>query len=66
MFNFKRREEVKNSLYARDGNNCGICRKLLGAKSTIDHKIAKSKGGSNRRENLQLAHKLCNRKKGNQ
>lgn len=45
--------------------NCGICFKPIMDKSTIDHIIPKSKGGTNKLSNLQLAHLECNRKKGN-
>ncbi|MHA7857702.1 MAG: HNH endonuclease [Henriciella sp.] len=34
-------------------------------RATIDHIIPKSKGGSDRAENLQLAHARCNKIKGN-
>lgn len=33
-------------------------------KINIDHKIPKSKGGANNRENYQLAHVSCNQQKG--
>lgn len=45
------------------GKNCGICGKAPTKKMTIDHIIAKSKGGTNSRKNLQYAHLLCNRLK---
>lgn len=46
---------------------CGICG--LGISSandiSVDHILPKSKKGSNRVENLQPAHKVCNEKKAN-
>lgn len=50
------------SLVRRDGEACAHC----GATDNlaIDHVIARSKGGSNRLENLQLLCVPCNTKKG--
>lgn len=46
---------------------CGICKLPIAtpAEATVDHKIPLSRGGSNRMDNLQLAHAGCNQKKGN-
>lgn len=46
---------------------CGICKKPIPtmAEATVDHKIPLSRGGSNRMDNLQLAHEECNQQKGN-
>lgn len=45
---------------------CGICKKAIThpETATIDHIIPLSVGGKNSRDNVQLAHPRCNRKKG--
>lgn len=45
---------------------CFICKKPFNAerKSTLEHKIPRSKGGSNREDNLVASCLECNRKKG--
>lgn len=56
------------TLLWRDGNLCWLCgmpfSKQHGKKPSLDHVIPKSKGGSNRNENLRLAHSRCNRDRG--
>lgn len=47
------------------GLPCGICGQSISGLITIDHKIPISKGGSNKQDNLQPAHFLCNIRKGN-
>ena len=45
---------------------CSLCGKQLSLdEATVDHIIPKSLGGTNIPENLQLAHKACNKAKGN-
>lgn len=61
MFNYKRTRNIKSGM---KGKPCGICGGGITGRFTIDHKAARSKGGSNSRSNLQPAHLLCNRKKG--
>lgn len=57
----------KELLYKRDGNICGICKERFTVDSdvNVDHIQPRSKGGSDYLENLQLAHVLCNFRKGN-
>lgn len=47
--------------------NCGICNNPIEYtwELTVDHVQPKSRGGSNRVDNLQPAHMTCNQKKGN-
>lgn len=55
----------------RDGAACWLCGKLIDlnvegrSRATIDHVIPKSKKGTNRLENLKLAHASCNQRRGN-
>lgn len=58
--------------YRRSGGLCGICHESVDltvrsgrAQPTIDHIVPKSKGWSDERSNLQLAHRGCNSQKGN-
>lgn len=55
-----RSRKAKAFLLARDGNICGICKKEIKDKPTLDHIVALVNGGTNRRENLRLTHHLCN------
>ena len=59
-----------NILYDRDKGLCWICL-LLNKPAYVkrkdasrDHYIAQSEGGSDDYENLRLAHKSCNSKRG--
>jgi len=54
------------NLFHRDQSECQYCGKYRDHKSmTIDHVIPKSRGGKNTWENLVVACKKCNQKKGN-
>lgn len=57
--------EVREYLLEKWGRRCAYCQKQDVALQ-IDHIDPKSKGGSNRVENLTLACERCNQKKGNQ
>ena len=74
----KDRRSIVRFLRARDGHNCMLCGLPLNGgsvasltkkgqmKMTIDHKVPKSRGGSDALSNLQLAHYQCNHNKGNE
>lgn len=55
----KDRRRRKRALVRRDGYRCRKCGTTHG-ELTIDHVIPRSKGGSNRLENLQLLCATCN------
>lgn len=49
----------------RDGWRCGICRKQVRrANWSLDHVVPLSRGGSHTYENVVVAHRLCNSKRG--
>lgn len=55
----------KDRIY-RYNNQCALCKAFMHYEdASVDHIIPLSRGGSNRFDNLQLAHKWCNREKGN-
>ena len=57
---------TKRKLLERDGNLCFYCHQPLTPETiSIEHLLARSKGGTNDLANLVLAHKRCNEKVGN-
>lgn len=60
------REWSRRQLIRRDGMVCGLCKEPITSLSdvTIDHIDPRSKGGSDKLENLRLAHEGCNRERG--
>jgi hypothetical protein len=61
-----------SEIYKRDGWKCGICHRKVNPSlkvphpfaKTIDHIIPLSKGGTHEPRNTQLAHFICNSKRG--
>jgi len=69
--NQRRKRWAVEFILARDGAFCGICGGSISILErggqeglTIDHIIPICRGGSNKVENLQLAHAQCNTMKG--
>lgn len=67
-------EKIKyNEIFERDLWVCNLCGKPVdktkkypdAMSASLDHIIPLSKGGSHTKDNVQLAHLLCNIKKGN-
>lgn len=55
----------KKTIWLRDNGQCQYCEKKLSIKdSTIDHVMPKSKGGKHTWENVVIACRKCNQKKG--
>lgn len=70
----RERWRLVTRLMARDGENCTICNKPLDRHLrdgdharyiTFDHIVPRSHGGTDRPDNLRLAHQQCNRERGN-
>ena len=55
------------ALIKRDGLICQLCQEPISNMSdlTLDHIIPVSRGGTDKLDNLRLAHELCNRERGN-
>ena len=59
------RSDLRVYLMDRDGMECWFCGLGLGCDSSIEHLIAKSKGGPDIPDNMCLAHEACNNAAGN-
>lgn len=55
---------VHKALLARDGDGCFYCGRRLRDDQSREHLLARANGGSDRLENLVLAHHACNVKAG--
>jgi 5-methylcytosine-specific restriction endonuclease McrA len=61
----RRASPSKKTIWARDKGQCQYCDKKLTIKDcTIDHVIPKSKGGKHTWNNVVIACRKCNQKKG--
>lgn len=58
----RRAQRLVADVLATKGTTCHLCG-LEGANSA-DHIVPRSKGGGNRLENLEPAHRACNRDRG--
>jgi 5-methylcytosine-specific restriction endonuclease McrA len=66
------RRSKRETLLARDGSTCWICGyklvhdapALSPLRTSLDHVVEVADGGSNRNENLRLAHAVCNNVRG--
>jgi 5-methylcytosine-specific restriction endonuclease McrA len=58
-------EEVDpQTVYAMHGGMCGICEQFIVGDFHVDHVVPLSKGGMHGYINVQPAHPICNRRKG--
>lgn len=56
----------KHALFNRDGASCFFCRKTMEfEEATIEHLVARVRGGPDHDDNLALAHEACNAKAAN-
>lgn len=61
----RRRGSLIRILMKRDGGGCYYCgRYLLYEDTTLDHKVPKAEGGSDRKSNLVVSCRPCNEAKG--
>ena len=59
--NFYNYTNIRNYIFAREEGVCQFCQKLNG-KFQLHHIIPRSKGGTNKSNNLALLHKTCHNK----
>lgn len=55
---------VHKALLERDGDKCFYCGRKLGQDQSREHLVAAANGGTDRLDNLALAHHACNVKAG--
>jgi 5-methylcytosine-specific restriction endonuclease McrA len=69
-----RTQRALKAIVARDGGNCALCGTVVDFAvqdglapnaPSLDHIVPRSLGGSSRIQNLQLAHRDCNIRRGN-
>ena len=56
---------LKRKMYDKDNKCCWCHIEMTYQEATIEHEIPLDKGGSNREDNLALAHEQCNSEHGN-
>lgn len=55
----------RDEIIARDGQDCYLCGEWVSIREmTFDHVVPLSKGGTHTPENVKLAHRGCNSRKG--
>lgn len=61
------RDEKRLAIYLRDGLACAYCGATVedGAQLSLDHLLPRSKGGSNKADNLVTCCTRCNSSRGN-
>lgn len=56
----------RKQIYERDKGICHLCKKHVEFEdSTLDHVVPRSLNGSNKDNNLKIAHDRCNNERGN-
>lgn len=61
----KDKRRVMRALVRRDGTDCHWCHKPMEEDITMDHLLPMAIGGSDRIDNIVLAHGECNNKRAN-
>jgi len=57
--------KLRDVVVARDGGVCGLCGEVVSDEAlSIDHIVPVARGGTDELDNLQVAHRLCNSRKG--
>ena len=58
-------QRVKADLLHRDGAACWFCGEPLGSDVTVEHLVARGKGGPDHQDNFVLSHERCNNQADN-
>ena len=57
----RERRRLVRALLARDGDKCWLCNRTMAAgDATLEHLIARARGGPDTLDNLALCHQGCN------
>lgn len=57
--------KLRSVLLQRDGNRCFFCHEVMTDRYTVEHLVARAKGGPDHQDNLVLAHEDCNTEAAN-